>query len=443
MTGMPKTSGQRAILRLRRTGIVASLLAVTLAGCDNILKVSDPDVVRPDQLQGKDAIPTRVAGAILDFQIAFNGNFNNSTVVAQGMFTDEYVNSETFPDRIEVDRRNIDRTDNAIVLGVYSGLQVARVSARASAAAIEEFDPENENLAYMRSLEGYAETLLGETFCSGVPASDLQGNTIVYGQPRTTQQVFQDAVAAFDKALTADAASNMARVGKARALLDMGQFADAAAIAALVPTNFKNFVLHSSTTPAQNNGLWSLSTNGRVSVADGDGGNGIHYRALDDPRVPWENTHETGFDGQTTLFLQLVSPDIDSPVPLATGVEARMIEAEAALKAGDRVTFFAKHNAARATMGLAPLTDTGQSTVELENLHFQERALWFYSTAHRVGDMRRMIRQYQRSPDAVFPSGAYFKGGSFGTDLNFPIPIEEDNNPNTRPLVEGCLDRNA
>jgi SusD family len=429
--------------RATNFALAALLATVPLAACDNLLEVQDPDVVRPDQLEGADAIPTRVAGAILDFQIAFNGNFNNSTVVAQGMFSDEYVNSETFSDRIEVDRRNIDRTDNQIVLNVFSGLHVARVSALSAAATIEEFDPGNADLAYMRSLQGYAEILLGETFCSGVPDSELDGNQIVYGEPRTTQKVFEDAVAAFDEALAADASFDMAKVGKARALLDLGQFASAANAVSTVPTGFAMDVIHSSTTPSQENGLWNLSTNGRVSVANGDGGNGVNYRSLDDPRVPWEDTGDTGFDSQTHLYLQLVSPKIDSPVPLATGIEARLIEAEAALEAGDRGQFFSIHNAIRSRVGLGALTDTGQNVATLEDMHFRERALWLYSTAHRVGDLRRLVRQYGRPSNTVFPTGAYLKGGAFGTDVNFPIPIEEDNNPNTGNLPQGCIDRNA
>ena len=54
--------------------------------------------------------------------------------------------------------------------------------------------------------------------------------------------------------------------------------------------------------------------------------------------------------------------------------------------------------------------------------------------------MRRLIRQYLRSPDTVFPIGDYHKGGGvYGEDVNLPIPIEEQNNPNSG----GCLDRNA
>jgi hypothetical protein len=52
--------------------------------------------------------------------------------------------------------------------------------------------------------------------------------------------------------------------------------------------------------------------------------------------------------------------------------------------------------------------------------------------------MRRLIRQLGRSPATVFPTGAYFKGGLYGTDVNFPIPFDELNNPN----FTECTDRN-
>ena len=83
---------------------------------------------------------------------------------------------------------------------------------------------------------------------------------------------------------------------------------------------------------------------------------------------------------------------------------------------------------------------------EQVDLLFQERAYWLWLTAHRLGDMRRLIRQYGRSVDSVFPTGIYAphgnpKGGSYGDDVNFPIPAPEQNNP-----AEGagqCLNRNA
>ena len=429
--------------RLPTVLALAATCALPLAACDSLLEVEDPDVVKPPQLEGPDAIPTLVAGAILDFQIAFNGNFNNALVVAQGLFTDEYVHSETFEDRRAVDTRSIDRNDNQIIQRLYGGLHVARASANGAAAHIEEFEPDHEDLSFMRTLQGFAEVLLAESFCSGVPVSRTEGAELIFGEPRSTTAVLEDAIAAFDQALAADGSSDFARLGKARALLDLGRFDEAAAVAETVPTSFVEYVRHSSTTPAQNNALWSLADNGRLSVSDSESGEGLPFRSAMDPRVPWLDTGRTGFDEETPLYMELVQPEIDSDVVLASGIEARLIQAEAALRSGNRATFFELHNQVRALSDLAGLSDSGQSMDELVDLHFRERAFWFYSTGHRLGDLRRLVRQYDRSATSVFPSGDYFKGGSYGPDVNFPIPVEEDNNPNTAPLDQGCLDRNA
>jgi hypothetical protein len=48
---------------------------------------------------------------------------------------------------------------------------------------------------------------------------------------------------------------------------------------------------------------------------------------------------------------------------------------------------------------------------------------------------------YAGTEDSVFPTGDYHKGGNYGSDVNLPIPIEVENNPNSRDV--GCLDRNA
>ena len=84
---------------------------------------------------------------------------------------------------------------------------------------------------------------------------------------------------------------------------------------------------------------------------------------------------------------------------------------------------------------------TGSSTsAGKRDLLFQERALDLFLTAHRLGDMRRLITQYQRDAESVFPTGAYkpAKGGSYGSDMNLPVPFEETNNP----LYKQCIDRN-
>ncbi|MEP7067395.1 MAG: hypothetical protein ABI889_15275, partial [Gemmatimonadota bacterium] len=77
-----------------------------------------------------------------------------------------------------------------------------------------------------------------------------------------------------------------------------------------------------------------------------------------------------------------------------------------------------------------------------------ERGQWLYLTAHRLPDLRRLSRStandgYGRDPETVFPTGNWFRGGVYGTDTNFPIPVEELNNPNVPgPDPNTCIDRN-
>ena len=70
----------------------------------------------------------------------------------------------------------------------------------------------------------------------------------------------------------------------------------------------------------------------------------------------------------------------------------------------------------------------------------RERAFWMFSTGHRLGDLRRLVRQYSRAQAQVFPSGIYPKGGNYGEAMNFPLPLVEQNNPK---FQAGCIDRNA
>jgi hypothetical protein len=126
------------------------------------------------------------------------------------------------------------------------------------------------------------------------------------------------------------------------------------------------------------------------------------------------------------------------------GIEARLIEAEAALKANDPTTFENIHTALRATLSAAavgPISAAGMTVRQREDFHFRERALWLYATGHRLGDLWRLIRQYSRTQETVFPTGAYYRPvyPTYGNEVNLPVPTTELNNPN----FTGCLDRNA
>ena len=73
------------------------------------------------------------------------------------------------------------------------------------------------------------------------------------------------------------------------------------------------------------------------------------------------------------------------------------------------------------------------------DLLFRGRAFWMYFTSHRVGDLRRLVRQYSRAPNTVWPTGTYFKGGVYGGDMNLPPSQAEKNNT----AFSGCANRDA
>jgi len=211
----------------------------------------------------------------------------------------------------------------------------------------------------------------------------------------------------------------------------------------------------------------------RYAVADSEGVNGFPFRSVPDRRTTWIDPGIAGFDGATELWTQQRYGSRKTPITVATGVEARLIQAEAALKAGDTLAggqFLAQLNDPRTNAGNRgyfdpnPFVPTDPTTAPIGalpaltvadiapaggavKLLFAERARWLWLTAHRLGDMRRLVRPVAQGgyglpadgPGGVFPSGPYFKVNfaNYGVDVNFPIPITEKQNPN----FTACLNR--
>ena len=423
----------RALARRGRVAL-AGLAAVGAAGCD--LGVADPNIVRPDQLTTEQSLPTLLAGAIGDFSVAYAGDADaaeEGIILVGGLRADEWLNRDTFGTRREVDLGTI-QLDNAANQDAFRLLQRARAAAEFAAARYEELGPDEPGRAEVLVLAGFTTVLLGEHYCSGIPFSTLnESGEFEFGAPLATAAVFERAVERFQAALEVARATESeeleyaAQVGLGRALLNLGRPADAAAAVAGVPTDFSYDIEYSENTPRQNNAVFTFNNiNRRWGVADLEGGNGLAFVTAEDPRVPTTLSTRLGLDNLGDLYFQQKYPDRTANIPLATGVEARLIEAEAQLAAGNAGAALGTLNALRATVpGLAPL---GAASVDAL---FQERGFWLFATGHRLGDLRRLLTQYDRPYAEVFPTGSYFKGGlEYGVQANLPIPVDERNNPN-------------
>jgi hypothetical protein len=458
--------------------VAAGVLA---CNSDQLLKVTDPDVARPDALIGVNALPTLRSGAIGNFGVAYNGGASDvEQVHMSALLSDEFINTETFPTRIEIDQRAISITNTSLGNstqggsgGTFFDLTRARASSEFAINAYRSFAKtaaDSSGFPEVLSLNGFAYILFAENYCGAVPVSTQEADgSFTFGGPESTNTLLDSAISKFNQALAVPGTpltatiKSLAQIGKGRALLDSGNYAAAAAAVAGVSTTFQYNYLHAETTTRQNNGTWSLTQSvGRFGEASVEGGVGLPF-ATDgdlkraggplDPRVPdslakRSGTGSKGFDGATDQMVQTKDPLRSSPITIADGVEARLIEAEAALNAGDAAGALVILNALRSNSALlslrgypagslAPLTLQPTFAAQVDQL-FKERAYWLYLTSHRLGDLRRLIRQYGRPVNTVFPNGAYFKGGTYGTDVNAPVPQAELNNPQYQKAVGAC-----
>ncbi|HZI41328.1 MAG TPA: hypothetical protein VFD67_06475, partial [Gemmatimonadaceae bacterium] len=401
--------------------LAAAALLLSACSIDKVLQVPDPDVSRPTDVSGKAALPTLRAAAIGDFQVAFAGTGGatglEGLVNMTGLFTDEFTFTETFPTRVQVDRRAIDR-NNSTMLAIYFQAQAARQSAFRAESAYAKLSPNDSAYSEVLSLEGYSFILLAESYCSGVPITKTDASGKVFpGQPITTQHLLDSAINRFTAALTvANAAgssylANLARVGQARALIFKGNsnLDAAAALVASVPTTFNYRIFSSDNTDRQINGVFELQyLEGRWSQADEEGTNGLPFLSAEDPRAPFVDLG-VGFDGVREVYGSLKYPSRDASTVLSSGIEAKLIIAEDLLTsnyAGANGTLSIL-NALRANIGMTPLAPAATAPEQVDQL-FSERAFWLFLTAHRLGDLRRLSRSvandgYGRNSESVFP----------------------------------------
>jgi hypothetical protein len=431
------------ISRTARLGLAVAL-GVGLGACDSVLDVHDPDII-VDAGSAAGAIALR-NGVILRFNQAMDGSGDapDGFFLMGGLLADEWRSGDTFEQRNTTDFRIV-QTTNSFISDLFRRANRVRNEGQAAINALRQYSPTPlSNIGQMFAFMAFSENQVGEFFCNGIPFTELDGNQILFGNPVSYDSAFKRAVNHADSALGFIGGPDSARIRqfasviKGRALLNRNLPATAATAVAGVATGFEYLSTHSVN--ATDNVLWLQSTSlRRLVMGDNEGGNGLNFLSAADPRIPTTLVGNSFDNSLQAISAPTLWNERTDPVIIASGIEARLIEAEAALRTGDVTTFLAKLNVARATKtGLAPLTDPG-STVAREDLLFRERAFWMFSTGHRLGDLRRLIRQYNRPENTVFPTGVWFKGGPYGSDVNFPIPFSETNNPN---FVQ-CTDRVA
>jgi hypothetical protein len=445
----------------------AGLLAI--AACDltdSLLEAKDPDLINPEDVQNAEGAVALANGALDFFRDVTGGA--ESTWLFGGLLADEWSTSSTFVQNDETDQRKI-QTNNSIITGMFRNLARVRLASDLAIRGLRQYRPDPaRTIADVYFARGFAEMQMAQDFCNGIPLSRVEGDEVIPGMPLPVDSVFRRAIASFDSAIAIATATDSgtvtirrgATVAKARALVGINDVTQAAALVDSIPLSFAYH--HTFAVTSGDNILWNQpASSRRYTVGDSLEGNGrnflvrnaIPFFTAADPRLPVvytiaANGRDTvkSQDGQTnsrttTLYGRTTS------IAVVNGLDARLIVAEARMRAQDFAGMMTILNGLRAAppkvgevqapvMAALPVPATLADAI---NVLFREKAFWTFSRGQRLGDLRRLIRQYDRTEDNTFPSGNHYKGGEYGDDVNLPVPFAETNNPN----FTECLNRSA
>ncbi len=409
------------IQRTARAGAVAALLGLSLGACDEFLTVKNPNIINASAINPVQDAPTLAASAQQNFAATL-GWF----AMYQSWFVGETLVAETFPTRNEFGQRTVLNTNGSHAGELWGNISVSLAS---SALVLDLELPEpttNINYARAATFNGYSFLLMAESFCQGVSRG---------GPALSTAQMLDSAVAKFTQAISVGTANgstagvqlaNIAKVGLARAQLQAGRGAQAIAAAQSVPAGF-TFNLTYLDDPAQRNRLgnrlWQFTLDrGSITVAPA-------FRIDGDPRIRYKSPAQHNLTPQDPssgpFFIQDKYPAFNSPIRLASKLEADYIEAEATGTAA-QLTLIAARRAANNQPAYTGATTPAAVLTEL----MEQKGRDFYLEAKRMGDFRR-------NPAAVLnvpvPGAPYFKAGfsPIGNQTCWPLPLTEtDNNTN-------------
>lgn len=405
----------------------ATVVSILLAGCDHLLSVELPSRVVAGSIGDPSQARLLVSSVVGSFECAFG-----ATTVAVGLITDELVDAQLAQAITPYDKRDV-RSEEGLFsvyasadcqgmgLGVYTPLSSARWFADDVARQLEGWTdqevPDRQSLlATTYAYAGYSLVLLGEVMCSAA----LDG-----GPELTPAQVFTQAEDRFTKAIAAAGASNNSAmlstslVGRARARLNLGKKAEAAADAALVPEGFSMVVSAGSGSPMRENRVYIWNHRARGVSVDIPFRN-LAFAGVADPRVPVIDAGANGADNQTPLWLQGKYTSESSSIQLASWEEAQLIIAEVNL--GQTAVNII--NQLHAKVGLPPFSASDDAAILAQVI--EERSREMFLESHRLHDMIRLGIPFSPAAGAPYP-----KTGVYGSTTCLPLPDRErDNNPN-------------
>jgi hypothetical protein len=432
---------------LSRRGVsllIVGAVATAVAACSDFLVAENPGAVEEPDVTDPAYINLIANGPIAEFQ-----NAQDDVTYWNAQLVDEIFNRDVFVEEGQIDRRELYSDMTYITAFMYNPMQRARYIAedavRRLTIILADSASRDLRIARAQAYAGMSYVYLGEMSCE---------TPIDLGVPKTSQEIFADAISRFQDAITiADAAKtylqslpapdanaiaatdsvrHFALVGAARAALNRNDLPAAVAFATQVPAAFVFRAYYSNNTTAQHHRVFNRIGGTAFS---GTMTNTPFLAMTTDPRVarvttgaqagkplspPSYSTYTGTVTGATFAA--------DMSVRIASGLEAQYIIAEADGPTAATSAFVDQRRAAGGQAALNLVAGDPQIMAELRD----QRSRDFYLDNHRLGDLRRYKQFYGVD---LFPTGPYpgsTSGAVYNTAIDcWPLPTSEINgNPN-------------
>lgn len=319
----------------------------------------------------------------------------------------------------------------------WDDAQQARWTAEDGVRRLNAVVPEGELEAYTPAarlylMAGYANRLLGENVCEGVIDGSPAQSHMVYFE--RAEQHFSNAIRIADNAGEQEL-HTAAFAGRASVRGALGDWTGAVQDAQEVPDDFDFTARYSSDEELQyNRHYWTVANSPYRAQSVWNTYYEDYYRNTGDPRTPWGEDPDFPFggsapEGDVPWLFQLKFASRDSPINLSSGIEARLIEAEAALNIGEWEQAMALINGVRvgvvSDLTGEPLEAWAATSIEEAWAALKrERGIALWLEGRRLGDMRRWLA------DGV-PGDVDPMQDMTDRSLCFPISItERQTNPN-------------
>lgn len=416
------------------------MVAVGLVACETaeLLEVELPGNVTAEDIEDPTLASTMRVSAIGDFEWAWD-----SYVDFAAGHSDEYIHSSgNFTGRRQM-LRDIPPDLGSYQNGVFGALHRARFMLESNFARLQAFTDADvpdrtEYMAEMMTYDGFIYVVFGEGFC-GMP---LDGDGVV----RTPEQLLQLAVERLTTALPLaeqagrDDLVTAALVGRARAYLDLQQYAEAIADAKLALTGLADDWVFVATREAgegrRENSMANrneLDTNQQSTVAPSY--RAVEWKGVPDPRAHVVNTGFVGHDNSTIVWRHDKTPEAGGEgqdVIVASWDGARLFLAEAAALTNDLTTARAILDDFHTRAGIPPLLETDVPTQAdlIRHVIEERRRELFVEGGHRQRDHLRWRGTdweipYLGEPGSDHPDGVDQYGQPYGTTTCFPVAQNE------------------